>query len=82
MNIEFIGNLKLDTSIYWNWIKYLFPSTLSDREVFDKWMPEARVYTKRFLTLRGYKDNNPTDSGLKEIIQEIAQYITTLSLKS
>lgn len=82
MEIKFIETLKLDTSEYWNWIKSLFPSTLSDKEVFDKWMPEARVYTKRFLVLRGHRDNNPTDSGLKAIIQDVAQYITYLSCKS
>ena len=49
MEIKFIETLKIDTSEYWNWIKSLFPSTLSNEEVFDKWMPEARIYTYRFL---------------------------------
>ena len=81
MNIEFIETLKLNTSEYWNWIKNLFPPVLSDREVFNKWVPEARIYTKRFLVLQGYKNNNPTDSGLREIIRGIDQYITKISLK-
>lgn len=38
MEIKFIGTLKIDTSEYWNWIKSLFPSTLSNEEVFNKWM--------------------------------------------
>lgn len=82
MEIKFIETLKIDTSEYWNWIKSLFPSTLSNEEVFDKWMPEARIYTYRFLKLRGYKNNNPLDSGLKEVIDDVAQYITKLYLKS
>ncbi len=82
MEIKFIETLKIDTSEYWNWIKSLFPSALSNEEVFDKWMPEARIYTYRFLKLRGYKNNNPLDSGLKEVIDDVAQYITKLSLKS
>lgn len=82
MEIKFIGTLKIDTSEYWNWIKSLFPPTLSDVEVFNKWMPEARTYTYRFLKLQGYKNNNPIDSGLKNIIDDVAQYITNLSLKS
>ena len=45
-------------------------------------MPEARIYTYRFLKLRGYKNNNPLDSGLKEVIDDVTQYITKLSLKS
>ena len=81
MEIKFIGTLKIDTSEYWNWIRSLFPSTLSNEEVFDKWMPEARAYTYRFLKLQGY-NNNPIDSGLKEVIDDVAQYITKLSLKS
>lgn len=81
MNIEFIETLKLNTSEYWNWIKNLFPPVLSDREVFNKWVPEARIYTKRFLVLQGYKNNNPADSGLREIIRGIDQYITKISLK-
>lgn len=81
MNIEFIEILKLNTSEYWNWIKNLFPPVLSDREVFNKWVPEARIYTKRFLVLQGHKNNNPTDSGLREIIRGIDQYITKISLK-
>lgn len=81
MNIEFIETLKLNTSEYWNWIKNLFPPVLSDREVFNKWVPEARIYTKRFLVLQGHKNNNPTDSGLREIIRGIDQYITKISLK-
>lgn len=75
MEIKFIETLKIDTFEYWNWIKSLFPSTLSNEEVFDKWMPEARVYTYRFLRLQGHKDNNPTDSGLKDIIEDVAQHI-------
>ena len=82
MEIKFIGILKIDTSEYWNWVKSLFPPTLSNVEVFDKWMPEARVYTYRFLKLRGHNDNNPIDSGLKDIIENVAQHITKLSLKS
>ena len=82
MEIKFIEILKIDTSEYWNWIKSLFPSTLSNEEVFYKWMPETRIYTYRFLKLRGYKNNNPSDSGLKEVIDDVAQYITKLSLKS
>ena len=45
-------------------------------------MPEARIYTYRFLKLRGYKNNNPLDSSLKEVIDDVVQYITKLSLKS
>ena len=82
MKIRFIETLKIDTSEYWNWIKSLFPPILSNEEVFDKWMPEARIYTYRFLKLRGYKNNNPSDSGLKDIINDVAQYVTKLSLKS
>ena len=82
MEIKFIETLKIDTSEYWNWIRSLFPPTLSNEEVFDKWMPEARTYTYRFLKLRGYKNNNPSDSGLKEVINDVAQYIIKLSLKS
>ena len=82
MEIKFIETLKIDTSEYWNWIRSLFPPTLSNEEVFDKWMPEARIYTYRFLKLRGYKNNNPLDSGLKEVIDDVAQYVTKLSLKS
>lgn len=82
MEIKFIETLKIDTSEYWNWIRSLFPPTLSNEEVFDKWMLEARAYTYRFLKLRGHKDNNPSDSGLKEVINDVAQYITKLSLKS
>ena len=82
MEIKFIEPLKIDTSEYWNWIKSLFPLILSNEEVFDKWMPEARIYTYRFLKLRGYKNNNPSDSGLREVIDDVAQYITKLSLKS
>lgn len=59
MEIKFIGTLKIDTSEYWDWIRSLFPPTLSNVEVFNKWMPEARIYTYRFLKLRGYKNNNP-----------------------
>lgn len=81
MEIRFIGILKIDTSEYWNWVKSLFPPTLSNIEVFDKWMPEARAYTYRFLKLQGY-NNNSIDSGLKEVIDEVAQYITKLSLES
>ena len=81
MEIKFIGILKIDTSEYWNWVKSLFPPALSNEEVFDKWMPEARAYTYRFLKLQGY-NNNPIDSGLKEVIDDVAQYITKLSLKS
>lgn len=82
MEIKFIETLKIDTSEYWDWIKSLFPSTLSNKEVFDKWMPEANVYTYRFLKLRGYKNNKPLDSSLKEVINDVVQYITNLSLKS
>lgn len=67
---------------YWNWIRSLFPPTLSNEEVFDKWMPEVRAYTYRFLKLRDHKNNNPLDSGLKEVINDVAQYIIKLSLKS
>ena len=81
MEIKFIGILNIDTSEYWNWVKSLFPPTLSNEEVFNKWMPEARAYTYRFLKLQGY-NNNPIDSGLKEVIDDVAQYITKLSLKS
>ena len=81
MEIRFIEILKIDTSEYWNLIRSLFPSALSNEEVFNKWMPEARVYTYRFLKLQGY-NNNPIDSGLKEVIDDVAQYITKLSLKS
>lgn len=81
MEIRFIGILKIDTSEYWNWVKSLFPPVLSNEEVFDKWMPEARAYTYRFLKLQGY-NNNPIDSGLKEVIDDVAQYITKLSLES
>ena len=82
MEIKFIETLKIDTSEYWNWIRSLFSPTLSNEEVFDKWMPEARAYTYRFLKLRGHKNNNPSDSGLKEVINDVAQYIIKLSLKS
>ena len=82
MEIRFIGTLKIDTSEYWNWIKSLFPPTLSNEEVFNKWMLEARTYTYRFLKLRGYKNNIPSDSGLGEVIEDVAQYITKLSLES
>ena len=82
MEIKFIETLKIDTSEYWNWIKSIFPPILSNEEVFDKWMPEARIYTYRFLKLRGYKNNNPMDSGLNDIIDDVAQYVTKLSLKS
>lgn len=82
MEIRFIETLKIDTSEYWNWIKSLFPPALSNEEVFDKWMLEARTYTYRFLKLRGYKNNNPMDSGLIDIIDDVAQYVTKLSLKS
>lgn len=82
MEIKFIETLKIDTSKYWNWVKSLFSPTLSNVEVFNKWMPEARAYTYRFLKLQGHKNNNPLDSGLKEVIDDIAQYITKLSLKS
>lgn len=81
MEIKFIGTLKIDTSEYWNWIRSLFPPVLSNEEVFNKWMPEARAYTYRFLKLQGY-NNNPIDSGLKEVINDVAQYITKLSLES
>lgn len=81
MEIRFIGILKIDTSEYWDWIRSLFPPTLSNEEVFDKWMPEARAYTYRFLKLQGY-NNNPIDSGLREVIDDVAQYITKLSLES
>ena len=82
MGIKFIETLKIDTSEYWNWIKSIFPPILSNEEVFDKWMSEARIYTYRFLKLRGYKNNNPMDSGLQDIIDDVAQYVTKLSLKS
>ena len=82
MEIRFIEILKIDTSEYWNWIRSLFPPTLSNEEVFNKWMPEARAYTYRFLKLQGHKNNNPSDSGLRDIIDDVAQYITKLSLKS
>ena len=82
MEIKFIETLKIDTSEYWDWIGSLFPPALSNGEVFDKWMPEVRIYTYRFLKLRGYKNNNPSDSGLKEVINDVAQYIIKLSLKS
>ena len=75
MEIRFIGILKIDTSEYWNWVKSLFPPTLSNKEVFDKWMPEARAYTHRFLKLQGYKNNNPVDSGLKDVIEDVMQYL-------
>ena len=81
MEIKFIETLKIDTSEYWNWIRSLFPPTLSNVEVFNKWMPEARAYIYRFLKLQGY-NNNPIDSGLREVINDVAQYITKLSLKS
>ena len=81
MEIKFIGILKIDTSEYWNWVKSLFSPTLSNVEVFNKWMPEARAYTYRFLKLQGY-ENNPIDSGLREVIDDVAQYITKLSLES
>lgn len=81
MEIKFIGTLKINTSEYWNWVKSLFPPTLSNIEVFNKWMPEARAYTYRFLKLQGY-NNNPIDSGLREVIDDVAQYITKLSLES
>ena len=81
MEIKFIGTLKINTSEYWNWVKSLFPPTLSNEEVFNKWMPEARAYTYRFLKLQGY-NNNPIDSGLREVIDDVAQYITKLSLES
>ena len=81
MEIKFIGTLKIDTSEYWNWVKSLFPPVLSNEEVFNKWMPEARAYTYRFLKLQGY-NNNPIDSGLREVIDDVAQYITKLSLES
>lgn len=82
MEIRFIEILKIDTSEYWNWVRSLFPSTLSNKEVFNRWMPEARAYTYRFLKLQGYKNNNPTDLGLKEVIEDVVQYITKLSLES
>lgn len=82
MEIKFIGTLKIDTSEYWDWIRSLFPPILSNVEVFNKWMPEARIYTYRFLKLRGYKNNNPSDSGLREVIDDVTQYITKLSLES
>lgn len=82
MEIRFIETLKIDTSEYWNWIKSLFPPTFSNEEVFDKWMSEARAYTYRFLKLRGYKNNNLMDSGLKNIIEDVVKYITNLSVKS
>ena len=82
MEIKFKETLKIDTSEYWDWIRNLFPPALSNEEVFDKWMPEANIYTYRFLKLRGYKNNNPLDSSLKEVINDVAQYIIKLSLKS
>lgn len=82
MEIRFIEILKIDTSEYWNWVRSLFPPTLSNEEVFNRWMPEARAYTYRFLKLQGYKNNNPTDFGLKEVIEDVVQYITKLSLDS
>ena len=82
MEIKFIETLKIDTSEYWNWIRSLFPPTLSNEEVFNKWMLEARAYTYRFLKLQGHKNNNPIDSGLREIIDDVAQHIIKLSLKS
>lgn len=82
MKIKFIETLEINTSEYWNWIRSLFPPTLSNKEVFDKWMPEAHTYTYRFLKLRGYKNNNLLDSSLREIIDDVAQYITKLSLES
>ena len=82
MEIRFIEILKIDTSEYWNWIRSLFPPTLSNEEVFNKWMLEARAYTYRFLKLQGHKNNNPIDSGLREIIDDVAQHIIKLSLKS
>lgn len=36
MEIKFIGTLKIDTSEYWDWIRSLFPPTLSNIEVFNK----------------------------------------------
>lgn len=80
MEIKFIETLKIDTSEYWNWIRSLFPPALSNKEIFNKWMPEASIYTYRFLKLRGY--NNPLNSSLKEVINDVAQYIIKLSLKS
>jgi hypothetical protein len=44
-------------------------------------MPKANVYTYRFLKLRGYKNNNPLDFSLREVINDVAQYIIKLSLK-
>lgn len=82
MEIKFIETLKIDTSEYWDWIRSLFSSTLSNEEIFDKWMPDANIYTHRFLKLQGYKNNNPLDSSLKEVINDVAQYIIKLSLKS
>lgn len=82
MEIKFIETLKIDTSEYWDWIRSLFPPTLSNKEIFNKWMPEANIYTYRFLKLRGYKNNNLLDSSLKEVINDVAQYIIKLSLKS
>ncbi len=32
MKIKFIETLEISTSEYWNWIKSLFPSTLSNKE--------------------------------------------------
>lgn len=75
MEIRFVETLKIDTSKYWNWVKSLFPPTLSNKEVFDKWMPEARAYTYRFLKLQGYKNNSPVDSGLKDVIEDVVQYL-------
>lgn len=82
MEIKFIETLKINTSEYWNWVKSLFPPVLSNEEVFNKWMPEARAYTYRFLKLQGYNNNNPIDSGLRKVIDDVAQYITKLSLES
>lgn len=75
MEIRFVETLKIDTSKYWNWVKSLFPPTLSNKEVFDKWMPEARAYTYRFLKLQGYKNNGPVDSGLKDVIEDVVKYL-------
>lgn len=75
MEIRFVETLKIDTSKYWNWVKSLFPPTLSNKEVFDKWMPEARAYTYRFLKLQDYKNNSPVDSGLKDVIEDVVKYL-------
>ena len=77
MEIKFIETLKIDTSEYWDWIRSLFPPALSNKEIFNKWMPEANIYTYRFL-----KNNNPLDSSLREVINDVTQYIIKLSLKS